>query len=374
MAIKEQDVVLVARDSSGNKVIQMPITRVENVEGAIRTINKVAPDASGNVAINTVANATKATQDASGNVITATYATKAELSNKLDSSSAFTKAQADNLYLGKSAKATSASMADTATSATKATQDGTGKVIATTYATKTEVTSGLSDKLDKTAKATSAITADTATSATSAVNATKATQDASGNVITTTYATKSEVNTGLAGKANTKHTHTVAEITNLNSTLSGYVTTYTLTEELAKKQSKGDYATNSALTSGLAGKANTSHTHTIANVTSLQDALNAAIPKSGNRGALAGYSTSATGTTVNATSGDSLYASTNVTVANGATGQTWTKVVKLSAGTVTLGTNWSWVGGEAPELKYPCLLVCHWNQDKGIAGIVTGVA
>lgn len=125
---------------------------------------------------------------------------------------------------------------------------------------------------------------------------------------------------------------------------------------------------------GLAGKANTSHTHSIANVTGLQDALNATIPKSGNRGALAGYSTSATGTTVNATSGDSLYASANVTVANGATGQTWTKVVKLSAGTVTLGTNWAWVGGEAPELKYPCLLVCHWNQDKGIAGIVAGVA
>lgn len=125
---------------------------------------------------------------------------------------------------------------------------------------------------------------------------------------------------------------------------------------------------------GLAGKANTSHTHTIANVTGLQDALNATIPKSGNRGALAGYSTSATGTTVNATSGDSLYASANVTVANGATGQTWTKVVKLSAGTVTLGTNWAWVGGEVPKLKYPCLLVCHWNQDKGIAGIVAGVA
>ena len=151
--------------------------------------------------------------------------------------------------------------------------------------------------------------------------------------------------------------------------------------ELAKKQTKGDYATNTALTQGLAGKANSSHTHTIANVTDLQEALNSAstqasnaIPKSGNRGALAGYSTSATGSTVNATSGDSLYASANVTVANGATGQTWTKVVKLSAGTVTLGTNWSWVGGKAPELKYPCLLVCHWNQDKGIAGIIAGVA
>lgn len=131
----------------------------------------------------------------------------------------------------------------------------------------------------------------------------------------------------------------------------------------------------------LAKKANSSHMHTIANVTGLQEALNSAstqasnaIPKSGNRGALAGYSTSATGTTVNATSGDSLYASTNVTVDNGETGQTWTKVVKLSAGTVTLGTNWTWVNGEAPELKYPCLLVCHWNQDKGIAGIVAGVA
>ena len=124
----------------------------------------------------------------------------------------------------------------------------------------------------------------------------------------------------------------------------------------------------------MAGKANSVHTHTITNVTGLQDALNATIPKSGNRGTLAGYSPSATGTTVNATSGDSLYASANVTVATGATGQTWTKVVKMSAGTVTLGTNWTWVGGEVPELKYPCLLVCHWNQDKGIAGIVAGVA
>lgn len=69
-------------------------------------------------------------------------------------------------------------------------------------------------------------------------------------------ATKNELQTGLAGKANTKHTHTVAEITDLNSTLSGYVTTDTLTEELAKK-------------------ANASHTHTIANVTNLQTALDA---------------------------------------------------------------------------------------------------
>lgn len=128
------------------------------------------------------------------------------------------------------------------------------------------------------------------------------------------------------------------------------------------------YATDTKHLHVLSGTAGT--TTKLANIS---DILNA-IPKSGNRGALAGYSSSATGTTVNATSGDSLYASTRVTVDNGETGQTWTKVVKLSAGTVTLGTNWTWVNGEAPELKYPCLLVCHWNQDKGIAGIVAGVA
>lgn len=194
----------------------------------------------------------------------------------------------------------------------------------------------------------------------------------------------------LAYATDTKHLHVLSDTAGTTTELanrtdipdiSGKADKTYVDTELTKKQPKGDYATTSALTSGLAGKANSSHTHTIANVTGLQEALNSAstqasnaIPKSGNRGALAGYSTSATGHTVNATSGDSLYASENVTVADGATGQTWTKVVKLSAGTVTLGTNWSWVGGAAPKLKYPCLLVCHWNQDKGIAGIIAGVA
>ena len=175
----------------------------------------------------------------------------------------------------------------------------------------------------------------------------------------------------LAYATDTKHLHVL-------SGTAGTTTELANTTDIPDITGKAD---TTYVNAELAKKANSSHTHTIANVTGLEDALNAAstqasnaIPKTGNRGALAGYSSSATGTTVNATSGDSLYASANVTVANGATGQTWTKVVKLSAGTVTLGTNWSWVGGEAPELKYPCLLVCHWNQDKGIAGIVAGVA
>ena len=70
-----------------------------------------------------------------------------------------------------------------------------------------------------------------------------------------TYATKSELTSGLSGKANTTHTHTVSQITDLGTTLS-------------------KYATTTALTEGLAGKANKSHTHAISDVTNLQNTLN----------------------------------------------------------------------------------------------------
>ena len=177
---------------------------------------------------------------------------------------------------------------------------------------------------------------------------------------------------GMSGTAGTNypmasesHTHSISNVTNLQSTLDG-------------KQPKGDYATSKALTDGLAGKANKAHTHAVADVTNLQTTLNTIndkIPKTGNRGALAGYSTSAVGTTVDASAKDSQYATSGaVTVKNGATGQAWTKVVKMSAGTVTLESNWTWVNGEAPELSFPCLLICHWNNDKGIAGVVKGAA
>jgi hypothetical protein len=76
-----------------------------------------------------------------------------------------------------------------------------------------------------------------------------------------TYATATALSTGLAGKANKAHTHAVADVTGLQTALDG-------------KQPKGSYATTTALTEGLAGKANVSHTHTVANVTGLQDALN----------------------------------------------------------------------------------------------------
>ena len=63
MALKEQDVVFTTKDANGNTVIQMPITRVENVEGAVKTVNGAGPNASGNVS---VPNMSAATADAVG--------------------------------------------------------------------------------------------------------------------------------------------------------------------------------------------------------------------------------------------------------------------------------------------------------------------
>lgn len=86
----------------------------------------------------------------------------------------------------------------------------------------------------------------------------------------------------LAYATDTKHLHvlsgtagTTTELANMADipNVSGKADTTYVNAELAKKQPKGDYATTSALTSGLAGKANSSHTHTSADVTDLSNAL-----------------------------------------------------------------------------------------------------
>lgn len=242
-------------------------------------------------------------------------------------------------------------------------------------------------------------------------------------------ATKNELQTGLAGKANTKHTHTVAEITDLNSTLSGYVTTDTLTEELAKKanashthttaqvtgldtalagkadktyvdtelakkQAKGDYATNTALTQGLAGKANTSHTHTKSQITDFPEIPDTStlIPKTGDRGHLNGYELISSTPDPDAPDGhgsisksspDTMILTTGQTqviVDKGEEGTAWTKVVAINHYTpssepvpntqITLASGWIWAGGKAPEINSG-LLVLHWNSLAGIASFIS---
>lgn len=181
------------------------------------------------------------------------------------------------------------------------------------------------------------------------------------------YATTTALNDGLAGKANASHTHAITDVTGLQSALDG-------------KQAKGDYATTTALSDGLAGKANSSHTHTKSQITdfpSIPD-VSTLIPKSGNRGAIAGYELSTEGTTVNDSSPDTQHSSIgSVTVDNGSENATWTKVVTMIGGSVSLSGNyWAWSGGKAPELKFPGVLVCHWNGwiPKGIASFISGTS
>ena len=80
------------------------------------------------------------------------------------------------------------------------------------------------------------------------------------------YATTTALTEGLADKANKAHTHAVDDVTGLQSALDD-------------KQPKGSYATTTALTEGLADKANKAHTHAVDDVTGLQSALDDKQPK-----------------------------------------------------------------------------------------------
>ena len=89
--------------------------------------------------------------------------------------------------------------------------------------------------------------------------AAKATADASGNDIPTTYATKAEVASDLSNKSDVGHGHAITDVSGLRAALDS-------------KQPTGDYATNTALTEGLAGKSDVGHTHTSENITDWDDA------------------------------------------------------------------------------------------------------
>lgn len=192
----------------------------------------------------------------------------------------------------------------------------------------------------------------------------------------------------LAYATDTKHLHvlsgtagTTTKLANVSDIpapvdISGKADTTYVNAELAKKQAKGDYATTSALTSGLAGKANTSHTHTKGQITDFPTIPDTStlIPKSGNRGAIAGYESSTRGIIVSEESKDSQTTSGAMSVKQGTSGTTWTKVMYMTSGSVSLGANWKWSGGSAPTLKFPGVLVCHWNDTGGIASYTAGAS
>lgn len=99
------------------------------------------------------------------------------------------------------------------------------------------------------------------------------------------------------------------------------------------------------------------------------------VPKVGDRGALAGYETAVSAAYINSDSSDANYSGENVTVADGAEGTAWTKTVLLTgAVSVTLGSSWSWAGGEVPTVTANSVLVLHWCSSHGIASIVSPTA
>lgn len=192
----------------------------------------------------------------------------------------------------------------------------------------------------------------------------------------------------LAYATDTKHLHvlsgtagTTTKLANVSDIpapvdISGKADRTYVDTELAKKQANGDYATNTALTQGLAGKADSSHTHTKSQITDFPDIPDTStlIPKSGNRGAIAGYESSTRGIIVSDTSADSLTSSDAISVKQGTSGTTWTKVMYMTSGSVSLGAYWKWSGGSAPTLKFPGVLVCHWNNTGGIANYIAGAS
>lgn len=144
----------------------------------------------------------------------------------------------------------------------------------------------------------------------------------------------------------------------------------------SKAESDGKYATSNQLTQGLAGKAPSAHTHTKSQITDFPAIPDTStlIPKSGNRGALAGYESSTRGIIVSGTSKDSQTTSGAISVTQGDSGTTWTKVMYMTSGSVSLGAYWKWSGGSAPTLKFPGVLVCHWNDTGGIANYIAGAS
>lgn len=197
----------------------------------------------------------------------------------------------------------------------------------------------------------------------------------------------------LAYATDTKHLHvlsgtagTTTELANRTDIpdIAGKADTTYVNAELTKKQPKGDYATNTALTQGLAGKANSSHAHTVSQITDFPT-IPDAILKNGNRGAIAGYEqwtkVGAT-TTLNVSSGDSLLmetagAAATITVQVSAIGQVATKFVWVSNSnkSITINGNVGWFGGNAPtlnkstvvllflfhDLYTECMLIGQWD-------------
>jgi hypothetical protein len=91
------------------------------------------------------------------------------------------------------------------------------------------------------------------------------TVDSTINATSTNPVQNRVINTALTGKANTNHTHSITNITNLQSQLDGKANSVHTHDDR--------YYTETEMNTKLNGKANSSHTHSIGDVTNLQSKL-----------------------------------------------------------------------------------------------------
>lgn len=188
----------------------------------------------------------------------------------------------------------------------------------------------------------------------------------------------------LAYATDTKHLHvlsgtagTTTKLANMSDIpapvdISGKADKTYVDTKLAEKQTKGDYATKTALTQGLAGKANSSHTHTKSQITDFPT-IPDAILKKGNRGAIAGYeqwTKAGATTTLNVSSGDSLLmeaagAAATINVQVGPIGQVATKLVwvALSNKSITINGVTGYFGEAAPTLNKSSAVLLFFFHD-----------
>ena len=170
------------------------------------------------------------------------------------------------------------------------------------------------------------------------------------------------------------------EVSKVNSEATKKADKTYVDKELAKKQPAGDYATNTQLTQGLAGKAPSAHTHTKSQITDFPAIPDTStlIPKRGYREGLAGYEhiVEEPSGVITKNSPDVCGSSApNITISQdeGILEESWTKVVFVNANTqVTLPETWVWLGGSAPTIDKTGVLILHASSAVGVANYIKG--
>lgn len=111
----------------------------------------------------------------------------------------------------------------------------------------------------------------------------------------------------------------------------------------------------------------------------LDAASEAKVDKTGDRGTLAGYSVPSVTSNAISITGESaddiqVTSAVEINVANGSANKAWSKLVSITdaSATITLGSKWSWAGGEVPTVEANCILVLYWNNTFGKANLIVG--